>query len=84
LYGLENISAHNGWAISLVGITIVFTGLTLLSLAIDQLHKILNIWENKDKYLNNQNRKILTSPTITAPQNHSYLLKIWKPFANTN
>jgi hypothetical protein len=66
LYGLENISAHNGWAISLVGITIVFTGLILLSLAIDQLHKILNIWENKDKYLNNQNRKILTSPTITA------------------
>ncbi len=61
MYGLENISAHNGWAISFVGITIVFTGLTLLSLTIAQLHKILNIWENKDKYINNRDQK--TSPT---------------------
>jgi hypothetical protein len=66
LYGLENISAHNGWAISLVGVTIVFTGLMLLSLTIAQLHKILNIWENKDKYINNKNHKTLTSPAATV------------------
>jgi hypothetical protein len=69
LYGLENISAHNGWAISFVGITIVFTGLTLLSLSIAQLHKILNLWENKDKYINNRNHKTSTStPAQTAPK----------------
>jgi hypothetical protein len=67
LYGLENISAHNGWAISFVGITIVFTGLTLLSLSIAQLHKILNLWENKDKYINNRNHKTST-PAQTAPK----------------
>jgi hypothetical protein len=69
LYGLENISAHNGWAISFVGITIVFTGLTLLSLTIAQLHKILDLWENKDKYINNRNHKTLTStPADVAPK----------------
>jgi hypothetical protein len=67
LYGLENISAHNGWAISFVGITIVFTGLTLLSLSIAQLHKILNLWENKDKYINNRNHKTSTSTLVEEP-----------------
>jgi hypothetical protein len=57
LYGLENISAHDGWAIALVGVTIVFTGLTLLSLTIAQLHKVLDIWENKGNYINNRNNK---------------------------
>ncbi|SLM27967.1 conserved hypothetical protein [Desulfamplus magnetovallimortis] len=47
MYGLQAISAHNGWAISVVGITIVFTGLVLLSLSIAQLHKILDLWENR-------------------------------------
>ena len=49
MYGLESISAHNGWAISFVGVTIVFTGLTLLSLSISQLHKILDLLDNKGK-----------------------------------
>jgi hypothetical protein len=66
LYGLENISAHNGWAISFVGVTIVFTGLTLLCLTIAQLHKILDLWENKDKYINNRNHKTLTSTPANA------------------
>ncbi len=46
MYGLEAIAAHNGWAISVVGVTIVFTGLVLLSLCLSQLHKALYIWEN--------------------------------------
>lgn len=36
---------------SLVGVSIVFTGLTLLSLAISQLHKILGVWERKDEVI---------------------------------
>ena len=47
MHGLEAISANNGWAISALGISIVFTGLTLLSLSISQLHKILDFWENR-------------------------------------
>jgi Na+-transporting methylmalonyl-CoA/oxaloacetate decarboxylase gamma subunit len=49
LYGFENISANNGWAISFLGITIVFCGLTLLSLIISQLYKVLDFWENRNK-----------------------------------
>ena len=50
MFGLEAIATHNGWAISFLGITIVFTGLVLLSLTIGQLHKILNFWDERDTY----------------------------------
>lgn len=33
-----------------VGISIVFTGLVVLSLAISQLHKILAFWEDRDQF----------------------------------
>lgn len=49
MYGLNAIEAHNGWAISVVGITIVFTGLMLLSIAISQIHKLLDLWERRDQ-----------------------------------
>ncbi|GBC62534.1 hypothetical protein DENIS_3506 [Desulfonema ishimotonii] len=48
--GLEAINAHNGWSIAVLGISIVFTGLTLLSATISQLYKILEMWENRDEY----------------------------------
>lgn len=49
LYGLEAINAHNGWAISVVGITIVFTGLVALSALISQLHKLVALYDNPGK-----------------------------------
>ncbi|MBA3031105.1 MAG: hypothetical protein FP816_20145 [Desulfobacteraceae bacterium] len=45
--GLENISAHNGWAIVCVGVSIVVSGLATLSFAIAQLHKLLGLWDNR-------------------------------------
>lgn len=45
--GLEAISSHNGWSIAAVGISIVFTGLTVLSIIISQLHKALNFWDER-------------------------------------
>jgi hypothetical protein len=47
LYGLENISANNGWAIAVLGAGIVFTGLAVLSLVISQIHRILKYFENR-------------------------------------
>ncbi len=47
MYGLEAISHNNGWAIAFVGITIVFTCLTLLSLTLSQLHKVLGLWDKR-------------------------------------
>jgi len=49
LYGLEAINANNGWAISVVGVTIVFSGLVMLSFVISQLHKVLALWEDPSK-----------------------------------
>jgi len=47
LYGLEAIAASNGWAMAAAGITIVFSGLVILSLIIAQFHKVLNFFEDR-------------------------------------
>jgi len=49
MYGLEAISHHNGWAISIVGILIVFTGLVSLSLLIRVFPKIISLIEGDGK-----------------------------------
>ena len=49
MYGLEAIEAHNGWAIALVGVCIVFTGLLSLSFIISKLPKALSLWENRSE-----------------------------------
>lgn len=48
---LDAIAAANGWSIAAVGVSIVFTGLSVLSLMISQLHKLLTFWENRDRFL---------------------------------
>jgi len=50
LYGLDAISAHNGWHMAALGISIVFTGLILLSFTVAQLHNILRLFDNRDAY----------------------------------
>ncbi|MFH2061227.1 MAG: OadG family protein [Pseudomonadota bacterium] len=49
IYGLAAIGKSNGWAVSGVGISIVFSGLISLSFVISQLHKLLNVWEDPSK-----------------------------------
>ena len=49
MFGFENISANNGWAIAAVGASIVFLGLVVLSFVISQVHKILKLWERRDE-----------------------------------
>ena len=49
MYGFENITANNGWAMAFVGATIVFLGLVVLALVISQIHKVLNLWEKRDE-----------------------------------
>ena len=45
MYGLEAISAQNGWAMAVAGALIVMAGLTVLSFVISQLHKIAALLE---------------------------------------
>lgn len=77
MYGLEAINAHNGWAISAVGITIVFLGLVVLALVISQLHKVLALYENpqrikqwfsRDKSLETQSEKKVALLVLTEEQ----------------
>ena len=49
MYGLQAISAQNGWAMAVAGALIVMAGLSMLSLAISQLHKLVELFEKKEK-----------------------------------
>ena len=50
MYGIEAITANNGWAMAIAGVIIVFAGLVILSTTIAQFHKLLDFWENRDSY----------------------------------
>ncbi|MBM9519900.1 OadG family protein [Desulforhopalus vacuolatus] len=47
--GIEAITLHNGWAMAVVGATIVISGLAILALIISQLHNIIDLLEKKKK-----------------------------------
>ena len=47
--GLEAISHYNGWAQAVAGILIVMAGLSGLSFAISQLHKLAALLEGRKK-----------------------------------
>ena len=47
--GLEAINAVNGWSMAVLGVLIVFSGLVVLSIAISQLKKVIDLWENRGK-----------------------------------
>ncbi len=49
MYGLEAISAYNGWAMAIIGPLIVMSGLIILSIIISQLHKVVDIFDKKAK-----------------------------------
>jgi hypothetical protein len=68
LFNLEAISANNGWAISVIGITIVFSGLTLLSLIISQLHRALDLWDKKGDWLKAARVKDKTASEQPGPE----------------
>jgi hypothetical protein len=51
LFGFENITNHNGWAMAAVGATIVFSGLVVLSFVISQIHKLLTLWDDREALL---------------------------------
>ena len=47
--GLENIALNNGWSQAFLGAGIVMTGLVILSIAISQIHKLVDFWENRSQ-----------------------------------
>ena len=49
MFGFEAIIAHDGLGISVIGISIVFVCLILLSIAVSQMHKLIELWDKKDQ-----------------------------------
>jgi hypothetical protein len=64
VFGLENITNHNGWAIAAVGASIVFMGLVVLSLVISQIHRLLNLWEDRENVIS----RFKQQPAAVKPQ----------------
>ena len=64
--GLDAIAAANGWSIAAVGVSIVFTGLSVLSLMISQLHKLLTFWENRDQFFTSFRKRRVEAPPAEA------------------
>ncbi len=67
MYGLNAIAANNGWQYAFLGISIVFTGLIVLSAVISQLHKLLTVWNNRGEVLSALKSRWNTSPPSVAP-----------------
>ena len=57
MFGIDNITNNNGWAMAVVGATTVFMGLIALTLVISQIHRILALWENRGKKLNGKKKQ---------------------------
>ena len=57
MFGFENISANNGWAMAVVGATTVFLGLVVLSFVISQIHKVLEMWEERSEQLKQKKQR---------------------------
>ncbi len=91
MYGIEAINANNGWAISVVGITIVFTGLVVLSFVISQLHKVMDLFENPRKikgwFIGEQKAaeegEISESPPFTLTEEQKEITKQFALLART-
>jgi len=66
LQGFEAINAVNGWAIAVLGATIVFSGLVVLSLAISQLKKIVDFVEKRQQ--RGQKKDGLKDDAIITPE----------------
>ena len=62
MYGLEAISAQNGWVMAVAGALIVMAGLTVLSLVISQLYKIAAFLEKSVEKRPGKKQAVKTAP----------------------
>ena len=62
MYGIEAISAQNGWSMAIAGALIVMSGLTVLSLVISQLHKIAALLVRKGTADSDHKEALQTAP----------------------
>lgn len=67
MYGLQAINAANGWAITVAGISIVFSGLLVLSTLLANMERFLRFWDrHRDLFKKQEQPKF--PPTVSAPE----------------
>lgn len=80
--GLEAITHHNGWAMAVVGASIVISGLAILALIISQLHKVIGLLEKKKEppivEIPEENLKESASAE-NCPANIDVTLELYRP-----
>ena len=72
MYGFQAIAANDGWAMALMGVCIVFSGLVLLSLAISQIHNVFTIFD-KSKAMKDAARKMTVAKETKEDKRMPYL-----------
>ena len=70
MYGLDAISAANGWAMAIAGALIVMTGLSVLSFVISQLHKVAGWLEKGLEKKSTDQEKTTTELPKPSPVQH--------------
>ena len=88
MFGIDNITNNNGWAMAVVGASTVFLGLIALTFVISQIHRILDLWENRGNKLNgkkkqapSEDKQKSAAPTVKENRlpNVSELTSIYRP-----
>ena len=83
MYGLEAISANNGWAMAITGPLIVISGLSILAIIISQLHKVTALFDKKNiPRTEPAAKKEEISAPIRLPDDISEAAKIYQPLIN--
>lgn len=78
MYGLEAISAHNGWAMAVTGPLIVISGLSILALIISQMDRLTAIFDKK----NTADEPEEISAPNRVPDDTTEAAKIYQPLIN--
>ncbi|MDM8542571.1 OadG family protein [Desulfococcaceae bacterium HSG9] len=68
MYGFQAITANDGWAMALMGVSIVFSGLVLLSLAISQIHNVFNLFDKRKAKKEEAAKKAAAQKTKTKKE----------------
>ena len=87
--GFDNIAANYGWSQAILGISIVMTGLVVLSFAISQIHKLVAFWERRQAGPSTTPADAADRVTATAPSEDQCpldldtTLKLYRPLTES-
>lgn len=82
MYGLEAISAANGWLITVAGISIVFSGLLVLSFFISNMEKAIRLWDKQKEKIKHSKispipESVGSAKTGDVPEKPSVTKVVW-------